>query len=112
MSHFTVLVSVAPPACTDTIVVYSEEEKAELASLRALQKPGFTEEMRLKGLLSKLSPFGCEIENAVAGILAPYDENTEEPDYLEFVETETRYRAEYEMGGCYANQNAGWGALF
>lgn len=96
MSHFTVLVSVEPPLSMVSAIIYSKEELAEIAALRVIQNPDFKDEIRLKELTERASSFEREVEEAVTGILAPFNENTEDSDYLEFVETGTRCRSQYE----------------
>lgn len=98
MSHFTVLVSVEPPKSTFSATIYTPKEMAELTALRALKEPGYQAKMRLRELDEKSSPFEQKIEDIVSDILDPFYENTEESEYLEFVETGTSYRIQYETG--------------
>lgn len=96
--HFISLVTVTLPPITEDR--YKDEEiQNQIRALKerqAAEKDNLFLQLAINSLRCKSTEFSRCVSDAVEKIMEPYCENTDNPDYLEFVDMTEELKAEYE----------------
>ena len=84
----------APDEKTDAAVLAKIEELKQAAE----DKDSWIRSFHIERLTNYLTPFSRAVSRQVDCLMEPYNQNTEDPDYLEFDDRTEELREEYEDG--------------
>lgn len=100
--HYSTLVAVEMPAIQENLVE-NLSVKLDLLSLQRRYiltgKDSLVLKIQIGELRSRLTTFSREVFDWIGEIMAPYDENTEDPEYIEFID-ETEKLEQYDTETC------------
>lgn len=100
--HYSTLVAVEMPAIQENLVE-NLSVKRDLLSLQRRYtltgKDSLVLKIQIGELRSRLTTFSREVFDWIGEVLAPYDQNTEDPEYIEFFD-ETERVEQYDTETC------------
>lgn len=99
--HILTLVSISVPDCTDdnAMSVMNQQIREEMKRMRQLSekdKDNFMVDIYFQRLQGRRDRFSREVVEEIDTLLEPYNEQTEDYRYLEFVDVTERIQDEYE----------------
>ena len=102
--HFTVLSAISPPSDISAAISAVPVDDvtnfvARKLVLKGMSKGKAVKPSEISSEMVRLECLECLVENMTANLLAPYNENTTNPAYMEFNDRTDEGRKTYEHGG-------------